>query len=242
MEMDGTGQTQITQTGPTINASGPLTMGFIIYESSKSGNSEIYRADHDGSNEVNLTNNAADDSFPVVSRDGTKIVFLSTRGGALQPHVMDVSGANVVRVSTRQATNPVISPDGSTVLFTSLSNLATQIFKVSASGTGEVNLSNVTVNDDDFACFSPDGTRIVFVRDFKEIYRMNVDGSSKTLLYTHTDDVESPSFSKDGTQLVFMGNNNLQWDIYRLTLAGNVLVNLTNSGADEFKNSGYIGP
>lgn len=242
--MDGSGKTAITSSGQSsIHGSGPSSMGFIIYESNKSGNAEIYRANIDGSNEVNLTNNSAQDSFPVVSADGSKIVFLSNRSGALRVWAMNANGSSLNIVSTRSdVANPTISPDGSKVAFSALSNGATQIFLVNTGGSNEINLSNNNLVDDDFPCFSPDGNTVAFVRDFTDLYSVSTFGGTPTLRYSHSADVQSPSYSDDGSRLVFMGDRNLAWDIYRVNINGTGLLNLTNSPGDEFKVSGYIGP
>lgn len=218
-------------------------MSFVIYESNSSGRSQIYRASLNGANVIQLSSLSFDDSFPVVSADGSKIAFLSNRSGALRVWVMNSDGSGALMVSTRaNVMNPTISPDGSRVAFTALVSGATQIFVVNSNGSGETNLTNNFFVDDDFACFSPNGASIGFVRDFNKLYTMTVSGASVTLRYTHLSDIQSPSFSVDGMQFVFMGDNNLQWDIYRVGLTGSGLTNLTNSSGDEFKVSGYIGP
>jgi dipeptidyl aminopeptidase/acylaminoacyl peptidase len=50
--------------------------------------------DADGSNPVNLTQNAADDINPAWSPDGTKIAFGSGRGGDWEVYVMGTDGSN----------------------------------------------------------------------------------------------------------------------------------------------------
>lgn len=66
-------------------------------------NSEVYTADLDGANEVNLSNNAAFDGWPLWSPDGKTIVFASNRSGPAltgQVWVMDADGSHAQQLST----------------------------------------------------------------------------------------------------------------------------------------------
>jgi TolB protein len=65
-------------------------------------NSEIFVADIDGSNQVNISNNAAFDGWPRWSPDGTQIVFASNRTGpamACQLFVVNVDGSALRQIS-----------------------------------------------------------------------------------------------------------------------------------------------
>jgi len=65
-------------------------------------NSEIFIADSDGSNETNITNNAAFDGWPVFSPDGSRIAFASNRSGPArtgQVWLMDTSGGDLMQLS-----------------------------------------------------------------------------------------------------------------------------------------------
>jgi Tol biopolymer transport system component len=52
-----------------------------------------------GTNQINLTNNAADDFAPSWSADGTKISFTTTRDGNNEIYVMDAAGTNPVNLT-----------------------------------------------------------------------------------------------------------------------------------------------
>ena len=67
----------------------------IAFYSVRDGNNEIYVMSGDGSNQVNRTNNTANDNAPAWSSDGTKIVFVRNRDGIEQVYVMGADGANV---------------------------------------------------------------------------------------------------------------------------------------------------
>ena len=79
---------------------------FIVFSSQRDGNSEIYKMNADGSNLLRLTNDdsanpgSPNDTHPVFSPNGTKILWQSTRattqGGPIPNrfYIMDASGAN----------------------------------------------------------------------------------------------------------------------------------------------------
>ncbi len=72
----------------------------IVYESRKDGNLEIYKANANGSNPVNLTRNSALDAQPSWSKNGNKILFISNRGGHNEPYIMNSNGLDVQRIPT----------------------------------------------------------------------------------------------------------------------------------------------
>jgi TolB protein len=65
-------------------------------------NSEIFISDIDGNDEINLTNNAAFDGWPVWSPDGNRIAFASNRSGPArsgQVWLMNTDGGDLRQVS-----------------------------------------------------------------------------------------------------------------------------------------------
>ena len=62
-------------------APAPVQGPVIAFTSDRDGNEEIYKMNEDGSNQTNLTKNAARDHQAAVSPDGSKIAFVSTRAG-----------------------------------------------------------------------------------------------------------------------------------------------------------------
>src|SRR6476620_4917328 len=67
--------------------------GKIVFQSNRDGNAEIYAVGPGLVGAVNLTNNAAGDTAPVWSPDGSKIAFISNRnpGGI---YVMNADGSS----------------------------------------------------------------------------------------------------------------------------------------------------
>jgi len=71
----------------------------IVYVAHDGHDNEIFIADADGSNPVNISNTDSDDEDPDWSPDGTTIVFVSDRDGDQEIFVMDIDGANVRQIT-----------------------------------------------------------------------------------------------------------------------------------------------
>ena len=86
-------------------------------------NEEIYVMNADGANQINLTDNPAEDSRSSWSPDGSKILFDSDRNGDLEVYVMNADGSNQINLTNNPAldSSPSWSPDGTKIAFHSVS-------------------------------------------------------------------------------------------------------------------------
>ena len=71
----------------------------IAFYAEQDGNWKIYVMDEDGSNQINLTNNSANDRYPVWSPDGKNIIFLSNRDGIDEIYIMNADGSNPINLT-----------------------------------------------------------------------------------------------------------------------------------------------
>src|SRR5205085_8914380 len=96
----GVTATAVRDNSKSVTASVAITAivadGQIAFTSIRDGNREVYLMHADGTGQVNLTNNAADDEWPVWSPDGSRILFGSTRDGG-SVYEMNTEGAGVTR-------------------------------------------------------------------------------------------------------------------------------------------------
>ena len=123
--------------------------GKIAFETSRTGNYEIFVMNADGSNPVNLSNSPGYDFEPDWSPDGTKIAFVSRRDGNLEIYTMNANGTGVTRVTNHPELEsyPVWSPDGQYLAFRSDRTGNIEVFTAKADGSGVVNRSNNAATD-----------------------------------------------------------------------------------------------
>ena len=91
------------------------TMSKILFTSVRDGNYEVYIMNTDGSHQVNLTQNRADDFQAVWSPTGEQILFVSDRdGGTHDLYLMNPDGSDIRRVFKRKRrinrSNPSLGP------------------------------------------------------------------------------------------------------------------------------------
>jgi Divergent InlB B-repeat domain/WD40-like Beta Propeller Repeat len=116
------------------------------------------------------------------------------------------------------------------------------IWVMNPDGTGQVNLTN-TPNASEFdPSWSPDGSKIAYVRDegasTTDVWVMNSDGSEQTNITTSPEREFGPDWSADGAMFVFVREVpgvviSTQFDLFTMNADGTNQVNITNSDFDE---------
>lgn len=215
-------------TGERIEATGRLTLQLrsdeFVYQSSRDGNSEIYRAENRAFavGEVRLTNNAAYDGAPVFSPDHQYIAFESNRDGNFEIYVMDSAyGHTLYRMTNSPADDraPAWSPDGKYLLFHSNRDGNYEIYATSFPyGRDLYRLTNNPA-DDMYPSWSPDYRYIAFQSNREggkaQIFETTFPYGVSTYRlgrFSRANDT-TPSFSPDGLFVAFAsdrgGNNDI---------------------------------
>ncbi|MBI3914393.1 MAG: PD40 domain-containing protein [Chloroflexi bacterium] len=116
----------------------------LTFAMNSGGAPDVYTLFTDGGSLRNLTNNPAEDTTPVWSPDGTKIVFVSQRDGLPQIYIMNADGTGLRRLSdgTSRDFSPTWSPEGNWIGFASTRNFSTDIYMMDFNGANLKRLAN----------------------------------------------------------------------------------------------------
>lgn len=195
---------------------------------------DIYIADLEGNIVRKLTDEPGYDAEAVVSPDGKKIAFTSTRSGDLEIYLMDIDGSNIKQITSGLGYDggAFFSHDSKKLVFRSsrpktdkekaeykalLANeLVTptemEIYTVNIDGS---NLKKVTnLGKANWApYFHPSDQKIIFSSnhhstrgyDF-QLYMMDIDGNNIEQLTYESEFNAFPMFSPDGKKLVYSSN------------------------------------
>lgn len=194
---------------------------------------DIFKADPDGSNVVQLTDTDGYDAEAVFSPQGDKIIFTSVRSGDLELYIMDPDGSNVEQITDMPGYDggAFFSLDGKWIVWRASrpegeeledykSLLADGLIRPSKLEIYIMNLedrqpiqltSNGAANFGPY--FHPDMKKVIFVsnmddpkgRNF-ELYTVDIETKEvERITYNPTFD-GFPMFTHDGKKLVFASN------------------------------------
>lgn len=188
------------------------------------------------------------DAYPVLSPDGTRIVFTSNRTGTYQVYTCDAGGGNIVQLTHTEGSNvsPVWSPGGDRIVFASERDDDSEIYIMNADGTGQKRLTRQP-GDDSHPKFSPDGSRIIFnsamttpdlsvpwLEQYMEIFTMDTDGNNLEQVTFFKSTCTYPVFSPDGKKIVFrriIREPGLNWSLDSIRVNSEIFV-MNNDGSD----------
>ena len=212
---------------PTLSPDGKT----LLFESDRTGNSELYTMNMDGTNLKQLTVNDANDDSPTWSPDGKKIVFTSERDDNPEIYIMDADGKNSKRLTSTPGddSHPKFSPDGLRIVFNSARttpDLKTdwgkqhiEIFTMKIDGSDVKQVTSFkTVTT--YASISPDGTKLLYRKVINtwgfnwdlstsarnsEVFVMNIDGTGERNLSGNAAFDGWPVWTPDG-RVIFASN------------------------------------
>lgn len=194
---------------------------------------DIFKADPDGSNIIQLTNTPGYDAECVYSPDGSKILFTSVRDGDLDLYMMDPDGSNVKRITHEIGYDGggFFSRDGKWICWRAsrpsgaeltdyLTLLQEGLIRPSKLEIYVMNLDDmepIQLTDNGAANFGPywhpDGKRVIFASNVNDEQKRNFDlymvdvATKKVEQITYNATFDGfPMFTYDGSKIVFASN------------------------------------
>jgi tricorn protease-like protein len=206
---------------------------------------DIWVADSDGSDPLNLTNTPGPAEIrPSWSTDGSQITYMRQevyRGpqSFFDLFVMNADGSGVTNLTPNTTGwtdgEPAWSPDGTRIVFRSHRTGRGDLYTIRPDGTDLIQLTT-DGNFDTNAKWSPDGTEIVFARfgdnvNDWDLFRINPDGSGLTQLTSDRRRSTEADWSPDGQWIVFASGRQeateFVFDLFLMRRDGSDRVQLT---------------
>lgn len=207
----------------------------LAFVSNETGAFDVYVANPDGSDLINLTNSAgSNERVPRWSPDGTKLIFYGDVAGNSDIYVINADGTGLTQISNDPAneSEPRWSPDGTKIIYQSEATGDTEIFTMNPDGSGKTNISNHAGFDDRFAAWSPDGSKISYASNFEgnwDIYTANPDGSNLKNVTNDPGMEQLYHWSPDGSKILFKTDRDGNNEVYIMNADGTGQTNLTNT-------------
>jgi len=173
----------------------------------------LFVVSRDGVELLKLTDSGNNKSDPAWAPDGDQIAYAHGGEGGRDIYLIPARGGAINDVTNSAGFDewaPAWSTDGSYLLVASKDDTITntEIFRLDPL-SGQLTRLTAAAGEDIFPVASPDGTQIAFLSNRADlgsefqIYVMDADGQNVRLLYDQPVWLERPSWSPDGTWLVF---------------------------------------
>jgi len=179
---------------------------------------EVYVANADGTNRVNVSNDNAGSWWVCLSADRSKVAWLSDRDGAWDIWVANTDGSGLANVTATmggaQGDWVSISGDGSKVAWYSTRDGYAgghgQVYVANTDGTGLTNVSADSNSWNDYPSISADGSKVAWVSDRDgewDIYVANTDGTGVPVNVSRSPvGGNQPSLSSDGSKVAWVSD------------------------------------
>jgi len=190
----------------TVTGQHGIAASKIAFVSTRSGRKEIYTADYDGANVVQVSRDGAISVAPALSPDGRRLAYTGYHGGYADIYLIELdSGARRPLVKF-PGTNSgaAFAPDGGRITCTSSRDGNPELYVIGLSG-GARRLTK-TPGVESSPSWSPDGSEIVYSNDdagSPQLFRIPSNGGARQHIPTGFGYCTEPCWSPDGKKIAF---------------------------------------
>lgn len=202
---------------------------------------DVFTVPASGGQARQLTSNAAYDSYPIWSPDGSKIAFASSREGSLDIYVMNKFGGEPKRLTTRSTNEtPIAWRDNEHILFSAAimptaksiffaSSQFPQVYEVNLKGDrpklfSVVNMEDLSINQKgEILYHDKKGYEDAFRKHHRSpITRdiwLNQNGNFSKLTTFNGED-RTPRWAPDGTSFYYLSEEDGTFNVYKRGISG----------------------
>lgn len=197
----------------------------VLYESYRTGRTDLWIAPIDGRAPRQLTRNVRNDFGGVWSPDGAWVAFLSDRGRQTDVWVIATAGGEERRITNSRAeeTNSIVWRPGASALAFNVATERNGLWAMDVASGVERRLTPDSVRLNDF-WVSPDGRTAAIVVNrgggARELGIVPVAGGAVRTLVSGDFEINRPLFSPDGQSLVYMSDRSGTYDVWVVDAGG----------------------
>lgn len=202
---------------------------------------DVFTVPASGGQARQLTSNAAYDSYPIWSPDGSKIAFASSREGSLDIYVMNKFGGEPKRLTTRSTNEtPIAWRDNEHILFSAAimptaksiffaSSQFPQVYEVNLKGDrpklfSVVNMEDLSINQKgEILYHDKKGYEDAFRKHHRSPITRDIwlnQNGKFTKLTTFNGEDRTPRWAPDGTSFYYISEEDGTFNVYKRGISG----------------------
>lgn len=224
-----------------------LDASHVLYESSVTGNWEVWIMDregigNDGGDVTNLTDNEHLDRMPSLSPDGRSIAFISDRDGDYEVFRMNLDGSSPVQLTFNSVPeiHPYWSPDGQSIIYNRRVS-GERLYEIRMMDSDGSHDRSILRDDElnSYAQISPDGSMIVFDKwqdndeTNGEIYVLTLEDRSLKRLTENAVYDGYPAWFPDGKRIIYSSKVDGSFKLFSMCPDGTERRQLTFGPGDD---------
>lgn len=191
------------------------SLGRVFFVRPVRGREQICSVDLEGDDLTTHVEGVFHARHPHVDPSGQKLVFSTNKWGQFELAELDLQSQEMKRLTYGEAlaTHPRYAPDGKSILYLSSRHGQSELYLLNPESRGFTRLTHSPFHEGP-GQWSPDGRRIIATRVMPpkkrtRLLELDLESGTERLLLHKTEQLESPTYSADGSQIMFILDDEL---------------------------------